>query len=48
MTEAQIAHVEKRLDREFINVADEMWEADERARFDAGVNAVADRFEEGS
>lgn len=46
MTADQIAHMEKRLDREFINVADEMWEADERARFDTEVNARADEFEE--
>lgn len=48
MTADQMAHMEKRLDREFINVADEMWEADERARFDAEVNAMVDKFEEGS
>lgn len=46
-TAAELAAEEKRLDREFINVADEMWEADERARFDTQVNAIADRFEEG-
>lgn len=47
MTEAQVAHMEKRLDREIGHYSDEQWEADERARFDSQVNAIADRFEEG-
>lgn len=46
-TAAEIAAEEARVHREFVNVADEMWEADERARFDAEANAIADRFEEG-
>lgn len=41
MTEAQCAHMEKRLDGVEQDVVDELWEADERARFDAEVNAYA-------
>lgn len=45
MTEDQIAHMEKRLDRDEQNVVDELWEADQRARFDAEVDAIVDVFE---
>lgn len=41
MTEAQIAHMEKRLDRDEQDIADELWMQD----FLAGADRQADDFE---